>query len=42
MESIVDENALPTACKKMKHALFTQASTIMQRYVRNALIAKSV
>ena len=42
MESIVDENALPTACKKMKQALFTQASTIMQRYVRNALIAKSV
>ena len=31
MDSSVDENALPTACRKMKHALLTQASTIMQR-----------
>ena len=31
MDSSVDENALPTACWKMMHALLSQASTIMQR-----------
>ena len=31
MDSSVEDNALPTACKKMKQALFTQASTIMHR-----------
>ena len=31
MESMVDANALPTACKKMKHALLTHAKIIMQR-----------
>ena len=31
MESMVDVNALPTACKKMKHALLTHAKIIMQR-----------
>ena len=31
MDSSVDVSALPTACKKIKHALLTQASTIMQR-----------
>ena len=28
---MVDVNALPTACKKMKHALLTHAKIIMQR-----------
>lgn len=42
MDNSVDESALPTACKKMKHALLTQARIIMQRYVRKALMAKSV
>ena len=31
MDSSVDASALPTACRKMKQALFTQASTIMHR-----------
>ena len=31
MDSSVEVSALPTACRKMKHALLTQASTIMQR-----------
>lgn len=31
MESSVDASALPTACKKIKHALLTQAKIIMQR-----------
>ena len=30
-ESMVEASALPTACKKMKQALFTQARIIMQR-----------
>ena len=42
MDSSVEGSALPTACKKMKHALLTQASTIMHRYTRKALMAKSV
>ena len=31
MDSSVEERAFPSACKKMKQALLTQASTIMQR-----------
>ena len=31
MDSSVDASALPTACKKIKHALLTQAGTIMHR-----------
>lgn len=31
IDSSVDVSALPTAYKKIKHALLTQASTIMQR-----------
>ncbi len=42
MDSSVDASALPTACRKMKHALFTQADTIRQRYTRNAFTANSV
>ena len=42
MDSSVEVSALPTACRKMRHALLIQASTIMQRYIRNALTAKSV
>ena len=30
-ESIVEESILPTACKRMKRALFTQAKIIMRR-----------
>lgn len=40
MDSSVDESALPSGCKKMKHALLTQARIIMHRYVRKALMAK--
>ena len=36
MERIVEAAALPMACKKMKHALFTQAKTIMHWYGRAA------
>ena len=42
MDKNVDAKALPTACRKMKHALLTQARTIKHKYMRNALIAKSV
>ena len=31
MDSSVEASALPTACRKMKHALLTQARIIMQR-----------
>lgn len=31
MERIVDSLAFPMACRKIKHALFTQAKTIIQR-----------
>ena len=31
MDSMVEASALPRACRKMKQALFTQASTIMHR-----------
>ena len=30
-DSSVEARALPTACRKMKQALFTQASTIIHR-----------
>ena len=31
MESSVEDTALPMACRKIKQALLTQASTTMQR-----------
>ena len=42
MDSSVEASALPTACRKMKHALLTQARIIMHRYVRKALTANAV
>ena len=42
IDSIVDSTAFPIACKNIKVALFMQARTIMQRYMRKAFTAKSV
>lgn len=42
IDNIVDSSALPIACKKIKHALLTQANIIIQRYILNDFTANSV